>query len=89
MRLARIHRGVAQIDHLMNQLIRQDHFSQAAAQLSFSRVDVRQLCAEAIEATGGLRLVLSLNGVAVVLLGVLPGPLMAACVYAITQALAS
>ncbi|MFZ9367544.1 MAG: NADH-quinone oxidoreductase subunit NuoN [Burkholderiaceae bacterium] len=44
---------------------------------------------EAIEATGGLRLVLSLNGVAVVLLGVLPGPLMAACVYAITQALAS
>ncbi len=51
-RLARIHRGVAQIDHLMNQLIRQDHFSQAAAQLSFSRVDVRQLCAEAIEATG-------------------------------------
>jgi len=33
--------------------------------------------------------VLSLNGVAVVLLGVLPGPLMAACVYAITQALAS
>ena len=44
---------------------------------------------EAIEATGGLRLVLSLNGVAVVLLGVLPGPLMAACVYATTQALAS
>ena len=44
---------------------------------------------EAIEATGGLRLVLSLNGVAVLLLGVLPGPLMAACVYAMTQALAS
>jgi len=44
---------------------------------------------EAIEATGGLRLVLSLNGVAVVLLGVLPGPLMTACVYAMTQALAS
>ncbi len=44
---------------------------------------------EAIEATGGLRLALSLNGIAVVLLGVLPGPLMAACVYAITQALAS
>ena len=44
---------------------------------------------EAIEATGGLRLVLSLNGVAVVLLGVLSGPLMAACVYAMTQALAS
>ena len=44
---------------------------------------------EAIEATGGLRLALSLNGIAVVLLGVLPGPLMAACVYAIAQALAS
>jgi NADH-quinone oxidoreductase subunit N len=44
---------------------------------------------EPIEATGGLRLVLSLNGVAVLLLGVLPGPLMAACVYAMTQALAS
>lgn len=44
---------------------------------------------EAIEATGGLRLALSLNGVAVVLLGVLPGPLMAACAYAMTQALAS
>ena len=44
---------------------------------------------EAIEATGGLRLALSLNGIAVVLLGILPGPLMAACVYAITQALAS
>ena len=44
---------------------------------------------EAIEATGGLRLALSLNGVAVVLLGVLPGPLMTACVYAMTQALAS
>jgi len=43
----------------------------------------------AIEATGGLRLALSLNGVAVVLLGVLPGPLMTACVYAMTQALAS
>jgi NADH-quinone oxidoreductase subunit N len=44
---------------------------------------------EPLEATGGLRLVLSLNGVAVLLLGVLPGPLMAACVYAMTQALAS
>jgi NADH-quinone oxidoreductase subunit N len=44
---------------------------------------------EPFEATGGLRLVLSLNGVAVLLLGVLPGPLMAACVYAMTQALAS
>ena len=45
--------------------------------------------AEVIEANGGLRLALSLNGIAVVLLGVLPGPLMAACVYAMTQALAS
>lgn len=44
---------------------------------------------EAIEATGSLRLALSLNGIAVVLLGVLPGPLMAACVYAMTHALAS
>jgi NADH-quinone oxidoreductase subunit N len=44
---------------------------------------------ETIEASGSLRLALSLNGVAVVLLGVLPGPLMAACVYAMTQALAS
>jgi NADH-quinone oxidoreductase subunit N len=44
---------------------------------------------EAIEANGGLRLALSLNGIAVVLLGVLPGPLMAACVYAMTQALSS
>jgi len=44
---------------------------------------------KAIEANGGLRLALSLNGVAVVLLGVLPGPLMAACVYAMTQALSS
>jgi len=44
---------------------------------------------EAIEASGGLRLALSLNGIAVVLLGVLPGPLMAACVYAMTQALSS
>ncbi|MFM7657145.1 MAG: NADH-quinone oxidoreductase subunit NuoN [Burkholderiaceae bacterium] len=44
---------------------------------------------EAIEANGGLRLALSLNGVAVVLLGVLPGPLMAACIYAMTQALSS
>ena len=44
---------------------------------------------ESIEAGGGLRFALSLNGIAVVLLGVLPGPLMAACVYAMTQALAS
>jgi NADH-quinone oxidoreductase subunit N len=45
--------------------------------------------AEVIEANGGLRLASSVNGIAVVLLGVLPGPLMAACVYAMTQALAS
>lgn len=38
---------------------------------------------------GGMQLTLSLNGIAVVLLGVLPGPLMAACAYAIAQALAS
>jgi NADH-quinone oxidoreductase subunit N len=37
----------------------------------------------------GMRVTLSLNGAAVVLLGVLPGPLMAACIYAIMQALAS
>jgi NADH-quinone oxidoreductase subunit N len=38
---------------------------------------------------GGMQVTLSLNGIAVVLLGVLPGPLMAACAYAIAQALAS
>ncbi len=37
----------------------------------------------------GMRVTLSLNGAAVVLLGVLPGPLMGACMYAIMQALAS
>jgi NADH-quinone oxidoreductase subunit N len=42
-----------------------------------------------IEAPGSLRAMLSLNGVAVVLLGVLPGPLMAACVYAVAQTLIS
>lgn len=42
----------------------------------------------AIEAPGSLRAMLSLNGMAVVLLGVLPGPLMTACVYAIAQTLA-
>jgi NADH-quinone oxidoreductase subunit N len=42
----------------------------------------------AIEAPGSLRAMLSLNGMAVVLLGVLPGPLMTACVYAIAQMLA-
>lgn len=42
-----------------------------------------------IAASGGMQLTLSLNGITVVLLGVLPGPLMAACIYAISQALAS
>ncbi len=40
-------------------------------------------------AGSGMRLTLSLNGIAVVLLGVLPGPLMAACLYAIAQSLGS
>ncbi len=42
-----------------------------------------------ITAPTGMRVTLSLNGLAVVLLGVLPGPLMAACVYAIMRALVS
>ncbi len=42
-----------------------------------------------IRAGGGMQLTLSINGIAVVLLGVLPGPLMAACAYAIAQTLAS
>ncbi len=42
-----------------------------------------------IDAPVGMRVTLSLNGAAVVLLGVLPGPLMGACFYAIMQALAS
>ena len=36
-----------------------------------------------------MQITLSANGIAVVLLGVLPGPLMAACAHAIAQALAS
>lgn len=52
MRLQRIHRGVAQIDRWMNQLIRQDHVSLAGKQLAYARVDLRQLCVEAQEATG-------------------------------------
>ena len=36
-----------------------------------------------------MQITLSANGIAVLLLGILPGPLMAACAYAITQALAS
>ncbi len=42
-----------------------------------------------IVASGGVRFTLSLNGVAVVLLGVLPGPLMVACAHSIAQALGS
>jgi NADH-quinone oxidoreductase subunit N len=42
-----------------------------------------------IRAGSGMQLTLSINGLAVVLLGVLPGPLMAACAYAIAQTLAS
>jgi NADH-quinone oxidoreductase subunit N len=47
------------------------------------------LDASPIRAGGGMQLTLSINGIAVVLLGVLPGPLMAACAYAIAQALSS
>ncbi len=42
-----------------------------------------------IVAPVGMRVTLSLNGIAVVLLGILPGPLMGACIYAIMQALAT
>ncbi len=38
-----------------------------------------------LEASGGMQMTLSLNGVAVLLLGILPAPLMALCVYAIVQ----
>jgi NADH-quinone oxidoreductase subunit N len=41
-----------------------------------------------IMADRGMRLTLSINGIAVVLLGLLPGPLMTACLYAISQSLA-
>jgi len=41
-----------------------------------------------IVANRGMQITLSLNGIAVVLLGVLPGPLMTACLYAISQSLA-
>ncbi len=51
MRLERIHRGVAQIDRLLNQLIRQDHVNAAANQMTVTRVDLRQLCGDAMEAT--------------------------------------
>ncbi|MCM0044913.1 MAG: NADH-quinone oxidoreductase subunit NuoN [Burkholderiaceae bacterium] len=42
-----------------------------------------------LQAGAGMQLTLSVNGIAVVLLGVLPGPLMAACAFSIAQALAS
>jgi NADH-quinone oxidoreductase subunit N len=42
-----------------------------------------------IHATGDMRFALSVNGAAVLLLGVLPGPLMAACATAIVRTLAS
>jgi len=40
-----------------------------------------------IVANRGMQITLSLNGIAVVLLGILPGPLMTACLYAISQSL--
>lgn len=40
-----------------------------------------------IKATAGMRVSLSLNGAAVLVLGILPGPLMAVCVYAMSQTL--
>ena len=42
-----------------------------------------------IIANGDMRIALSLNGIAVVALGLLPGPLMAACAAAIVRTLAS
>ncbi|MDO9219271.1 MAG: NADH:ubiquinone oxidoreductase subunit N, partial [Lacisediminimonas sp.] len=42
-----------------------------------------------ITVPGEMRFALSANGVAIVVLGLLPGPLMAACVVAITRTLAS
>lgn len=42
-----------------------------------------------IAATNDVRLTLSLNGMAVLILGILPGPLMAACAYAIVKTLAA
>jgi len=41
----------------------------------------------AIAANADMRVTLSLNGAAVLLLGILPGPLMAVCAYAITRTL--
>jgi NADH-quinone oxidoreductase subunit N len=42
-----------------------------------------------IEASNDMRVTLSINGLAVLLLGVLPGPLMTACAVAIVKTLAS
>jgi NADH-quinone oxidoreductase subunit N len=42
-----------------------------------------------IVASGDMRVALSLNGIAIVVLGLLPGPLMAACATAIVRTLAS
>ena len=42
-----------------------------------------------IAAPGDMKLLLSLNGLSVLILGILPGPLMGACLQAMTQALAS
>jgi NADH-quinone oxidoreductase subunit N len=41
-----------------------------------------------IIADRSMQITLSVNGIAVVLLGVLPGPLMTACFYAISQSIA-
>jgi NADH-quinone oxidoreductase subunit N len=45
--------------------------------------------ARAIVSTGDVRLVMSLNGVAVLAFGILPGGLMTLCVQAIVKALAT
>lgn len=45
--------------------------------------------AEKIEASGEMRVTLSLNGIAVLALGILPGPLMTLCANAILNALSS
>ncbi|NEX61856.1 NADH-quinone oxidoreductase subunit NuoN [Noviherbaspirillum galbum] len=42
-----------------------------------------------IEVSGGMRATLSINGIAVLLLGILPGPLMALCATAIVKTLTS
>ncbi len=42
-----------------------------------------------IVASGDMKLLLSVNGLAVLILGILPGPLMSACLQSVAQALAS